>query len=250
MHWRPWFCLPLHLLPLQNSDCCTISCSRHWQGQHIKISWPFLKTIVPFTPSHLKNWQALINLLKNTTNPPSEEVFLISIDVKTLYTTNPQEEGINSLLQHNEITGLPKFVSRQLVNFILKHNTFTFDGQSYHQLTGNHHHLLLYQWGPLVSYCYWFYETVESHLQACQSVHPNIYQSLSKMYHFQICAPVMFQGLYVVYVSQFLTKCIDSYESGNSKSYNIWQWNWVQESAWHLPLSIYYTILSKVCYNY
>ena len=96
----------------------------------------YFKNIVPLAPSHLKNSQALINILSKTTIPPSEQVLLVSIDVKSLYTTIPQEQGINALLQYNEIIGLPKHVTRQLLNFVLKNNTFTFNGQPYHQLTG------------------------------------------------------------------------------------------------------------------
>ena len=96
----------------------------------------FFKSKVPLIPSFLKNSQSLVTILKSTPIPPSDHVFLVSIDVKSLYTTIPQDEGIEAILKHNEAIGLPKFITRQLLNFILKNNIFTFNATPYQQRTG------------------------------------------------------------------------------------------------------------------
>ena len=106
------------------------------QASSVAILDFFYKKCLPHIPSYLKNSANLIQLLQTTIIPPSDNVYLISLDVKSLYTTIPQEEGINVLMQHNNITGLPKFITRQLLNFILKNYIFTFDGQPYKQVTG------------------------------------------------------------------------------------------------------------------
>ena len=55
------------------------------------------------------------------------EIFLVLMNVKSMYTMIPQDEGINSLLTKLDITGLPKHIQRELMNLIFK-NTFSFNG--------------------------------------------------------------------------------------------------------------------------
>lgn len=53
-----------------------------------------------------------------------------------MYTSIPQDEGINSLLTKSDITGLPKHILREMMNLIFKNNIFSFNGTIYQQLTG------------------------------------------------------------------------------------------------------------------
>ena len=92
-----------------------------------------MKSNVTLIPSFLKNSQSLVTLLKSTPIPPSDHVFLVSIDV---YITILQDEGIEAILKHNKVIDLPKFVTWQLLNFILKHNIFTSNATPYQQRTG------------------------------------------------------------------------------------------------------------------
>ena len=96
----------------------------------------FLKTAVPTIPSYIKNSQSVVKIINTTTLPPSEFVYLISIDVKSLYTSIPQEQGINACLKHNDIIGLPTHITRTLLNYVLKNNSFSFNGQIYTQQMG------------------------------------------------------------------------------------------------------------------
>jgi hypothetical protein len=95
----------------------------------------FFKKQVPKAKSYIKNSQSLINTIKNLTLNTTKPIYLVSVDVKSLYTTIPQHEGIQCLLRHNELTGFPTHVTRKLLNYILN-NIFSFNGTIYKQKMG------------------------------------------------------------------------------------------------------------------
>ena len=97
----------------------------------------YFKQLVPKVKSFLKNSQQLVEEIKLLKLPQSEEeVLLVSLDVKSMYTCIPQAEGINSLLSKSDVIGLPKHVLRELMNLVFKNNIFSFNGSMYKQLTG------------------------------------------------------------------------------------------------------------------
>ena len=66
----------------------------------------------------------------------NEEILLVTMDVKSMYTTIPQEEGIDALLSKSDIIGLPKHILRELMNLVFKNNIFSFNGTMYKQISG------------------------------------------------------------------------------------------------------------------
>lgn len=94
----------------------------------------FFKPQVRKIKSYIGNSDHVIKCIKTVTLTPGS--LLISIDVKNLYTTIPQEEGINAILRYNNLIGLPPYVTRMLLNFVLKNNIFSFNGQIYKQKVG------------------------------------------------------------------------------------------------------------------
>lgn len=58
------------------------------------------------------------------------------MDIKSMYTNIPQEEGIKSLLTKSNVVGLPPHIIRKMLNYILKCNTFSFNGKLYQQING------------------------------------------------------------------------------------------------------------------
>lgn len=96
----------------------------------------FLKPLVLKIPSYVKNSQTIVNMVNTTRYPPSDHVFLISIDVKSLYTSIPQDQGIQTCLKHHTEIGLPSHITRALLNYVLKHNAFSFNRKIYSQTMG------------------------------------------------------------------------------------------------------------------
>ena len=92
----------------------------------------FFKKQVLKAKSYLKNSHSLVEIIKNLRLNTETQTLLISVDVKSLYTSIPQEDGMKALLQHNELIGLPPFVTRKLLNYVLN-NIFSFNGTIYKQ---------------------------------------------------------------------------------------------------------------------
>ena len=96
-----------------------------------------IKPLVPTIPSHIKNSPHLISLLENT--PIPSNAILATIDVSSLYTNIPQDEGTEACLDAIDATEAshnPRDVLRQLFEIVLKCNVFSFDGQMYEQIQG------------------------------------------------------------------------------------------------------------------
>ena len=99
---------------------------------------PFVKSL----PSYLKDSTEFIKLIE-TTNLPTK-CFLASIDVSSLYTNIPHEDGLLSILHHLKANPenythpeqpTPEILT-ELTNIVLKNNVFEFDGNFYLQIQG------------------------------------------------------------------------------------------------------------------
>ena len=109
------------------------------------ISEFLTKCIQPLTSKLKSNISDTKNFLKTilSTEPPKQNIYLVSLDVTSLYTNIPHEDGINACIYfvnkyRNE---LPKFVPnttilKTLLKFVLENNYFLFDNILYKQLFG------------------------------------------------------------------------------------------------------------------
>ena len=102
----------------------------------------FLQQIVVYIPSYLKDLTQILSKVLNLRNIP-DKCLLVTCDVISLYTNIPQDEGINIAIHwiDNYRHILPSYtpansVFKRLLNFVLKHNYFTYNNSIYHQLQG------------------------------------------------------------------------------------------------------------------
>ncbi|KXJ09041.1 hypothetical protein AC249_AIPGENE26933 [Exaiptasia diaphana] len=100
----------------------------------------FLKQLVPSIPSYIKDTNHFLHTVLNLNTPLPEGSLLVTIDVVSLYTNIPQDEGI---LASMEALGSlpyqsrpPLFVFQKFFEFILKRNYFSFNNQYYLQTFG------------------------------------------------------------------------------------------------------------------
>ena len=96
-----------------------------------------MKPLVPTTPSYIKDSSHIIALLEQTHVPP--DALLVTIDVTSLYTNIPQDEGTGACLESiklAEASHIPPSVLLELFNIILKCNVFSFDNSIYQQIQG------------------------------------------------------------------------------------------------------------------
>ena len=100
----------------------------------------WLQPIMKALPSFLKDTTQLINELKDLVIEPNS--LLVTVDVKSLYTCIPHQEGIQACaesLQNSKANYPDQPDTKTLINLlelVLKNNTFEFDGKSYIQLQG------------------------------------------------------------------------------------------------------------------
>lgn len=96
-----------------------------------------LQPLAQATPAYIKDSKHIINILEETTLP--SKAILCTIDVSSLYTNIPQDEGtqtcIDSILEANNTT-LPKHFLKLLFDIILKGNIFRFNDTIYSQKRG------------------------------------------------------------------------------------------------------------------
>ena len=102
----------------------------------------FLQQIVVHIPSYLKDSTHFLSKVLNFSNIP-DKCLLVTCDVISLYTNIPQDEGINTAIYwiDNYRHILPSYTPansefKRLLNFVLKHNYFTYNSSTYHQLQG------------------------------------------------------------------------------------------------------------------
>ena len=96
-----------------------------------------IKSLVPTTPSYIKDSSHIIALLEQTHVPP--DALLVNIDFTSLYTNIPQDEGTDACLEAiglAEASHKPPSVLLELLNIVLKCNVFSFDNSMYQQIQG------------------------------------------------------------------------------------------------------------------
>ena len=96
-----------------------------------------IKPLVSTTPSYIKDTPHLISLLESTHIPSN--AILVTIDVSSLYTNIPQDEGTESCLEAIEAveaSHIPRNLLQQLFDIVLRCNVFSFDSQVYQQIQG------------------------------------------------------------------------------------------------------------------
>lgn len=98
----------------------------------------WLQPIVKQLPSYIKDTTEFANLITQTKVPTNCK--LVSIDVSSLYTNIPHNEGLeaatNFLLDHKDQDPIrpPVQILRELMSIVLKNNIFEFNGEHYLQL--------------------------------------------------------------------------------------------------------------------
>ena len=99
----------------------------------------FSPAIAKVQESYLKDTTDFLNFIEKT--KVAKGTMLVSMDVTSLYTNIPQEEGINIVCKTYEIFHLNKppistLYLRDMLGFNLKENSFHFNGKNYLQTHG------------------------------------------------------------------------------------------------------------------
>ena len=98
-----------------------------------------LQPIAQSQKSYLKDTTDFINFIERATLP--ESAFLVSLDVTSLYTNIPQEEGINTVCRafenfYRDNMPIPTHSLRKILRLILQENSFEFNDKNYLQIHG------------------------------------------------------------------------------------------------------------------
>ena len=98
-----------------------------------------LQPIAKVQPSYLKDTTDFINFIEKTKLPPNTT--LVSMDVTSLYTNIPQEEGTNTVCEAYEEfyrgnPPIPTRYLREMLGLILQENSFQFNGKDFLQSHG------------------------------------------------------------------------------------------------------------------
>lgn len=98
-----------------------------------------LQPIAKSQRSYLKDTTDFINFIERTSLP--EETYLVSLDVSSLYTNIPQEEGIDTACRafenfYGDETPIPTLSLREILRLILQENSFEFNDKNYLQIHG------------------------------------------------------------------------------------------------------------------
>ena len=98
-----------------------------------------LQPIAKQQTSYLKDTTDFINFIENT--KVTEDAILVSMDVTSLYTNIPQEEGITTVCNtyerfHSNKPPIPTHYLREMLRLILQENSFQFHGKHYLQTHG------------------------------------------------------------------------------------------------------------------
>ena len=96
-----------------------------------------LQPIAQQQESYLKDTTDFINFIEKTKIPKG--VILVSMDVTSLYTNIPQEEGINLVCTayetfYNDTIPIPKPLLGKALRLILQENSFQFNKRNYLQV--------------------------------------------------------------------------------------------------------------------
>ncbi|XP_064475493.1 uncharacterized protein LOC135389367 [Ornithodoros turicata] len=96
-----------------------------------------LKDIPPQMPSYIKDTNHFLELL--TECEPSPSGILVTLDVSSLYTNIPHDDGVlaaEEAFQNYSGHAFDHIVLSTFLNLILKNNNFEFDGKHYLQVNG------------------------------------------------------------------------------------------------------------------
>ena len=98
-----------------------------------------LQPIAQRQKSYIKDSTDFINFVERT--KVHQDTILVSMDVASLYTNIPQEEGITTVCRaydtfHNNNPPIPTKYLREMLDLILKENSFQFNGENYLQTHG------------------------------------------------------------------------------------------------------------------
>ena len=98
-----------------------------------------LQSIAQSQKCYVKDATDFVNFIERTTLP--ESAFLVSLDVTSLYTNIPQEEGINTVFRafenfYKDNMPIPTHSLRKIVRLILQENSFEFNDKNYFQIHG------------------------------------------------------------------------------------------------------------------
>ena len=98
-----------------------------------------LQPIAQIQDSYLKDTTHFIRFIENTRVPSN--AFLVSMDVTSLYTNIPQEEGITIVCNayekfHDKNPPIATHLLKEMLSLILKENSFHFNGKDYLQTHG------------------------------------------------------------------------------------------------------------------
>ena len=98
-----------------------------------------LQPIAQTQKSYIKDTTDFINFIEKT--KIGKDTILVSMDVSSLYTNIPQEEGTNIVCEayekfHNYNTPIPTHHLREMLGLILKENSFQFNEENYLQTHG------------------------------------------------------------------------------------------------------------------
>lgn len=101
----------------------------------------YLQPLVTRTPSYTRDSAHLIAILEETKLPAN--TILVTLDVRALYPSIPQDEGIASSVRHlygansqASDVPFPPSVAEEILGVILKRNTFEFNSKMYRQIRG------------------------------------------------------------------------------------------------------------------
>ncbi|XP_070174345.1 uncharacterized protein [Littorina saxatilis] len=99
-----------------------------------------LQPIVQTLPSYIKDTTHALHLLGEINNNPSfHPNLLFTMDVCSLYTSIPHSDGLQALqffLDNRSVRDPPTPILLRLAELVLTLNTFEFDGQVFHQISG------------------------------------------------------------------------------------------------------------------
>ena len=98
-----------------------------------------LQPIAQTQLSYIKDTTDFINFLEKT--KIGQDTILVSMDVSSLYTNIPQEEGMNIVCKayekfHKHNTPIPTHYLREMLGLILNENSFQFNGENFLQTHG------------------------------------------------------------------------------------------------------------------
>ena len=96
-----------------------------------------IRHLVPRIPSYLKDTTHLINILLGKKLAPTD--ILVTIDVKSLYTNIPHNEGIqalNRMMEETDLHPMKKLFICRLTKIVLTKNYFEFNNKLYRQTQG------------------------------------------------------------------------------------------------------------------